>query len=242
MEIKSLTFWLFTFCSLITTLGLPNSGSDGSGSLFSELTRKVNIGTDVPIFTFQRDMELALQHLDDGNGNIDEIDAKILYGRYIELLKRYYYERFLLGMRDPGCDVQEIKQHSLSEFNVAAAKSTPASRTDSWAYGDYLCELETDIDSCIDSLAEEVAGPLDVEGREVVNGRMGFFAENNDPCRRRLDRYMFWIQPKWRRRLRWVGSKVALLALNMAQFEWARRQSVRNAEKRLAEVPEFPLL
>jgi hypothetical protein len=219
----------------VCTVALTHETS--SGALFSSLSETVELRREVPLFSFAKDLQAVLEdERSDPSGNTikiggrpDETDAKILYGRYIESLKLYYWDRFMYQCQmDPGCNLEEAKQDSMSEFNVAASRSTPASYTETWTHADFSDELESDIDAFIE------------RARDL--GEQSGLAAADLPPLSRWDRLLPMLQPKWRRRVNWFSTKAALLALNMVQFEWARRQAVRNTEKRLAEVPEFPLL
>jgi len=207
-----------------------------SGAQFASLVETVELRREVPLFSFAKDLQAVLEdERSDSSGDSmevgggpDETDAKILYGRYIESLKLHYWDRFMYQCQmDPGCNLEEAKRDSMSEFNVAASRSAPASRIDTWTHADFSDELESDIDAF-------------TERARDLGEQIGLAADL--PPLSRWDRLLPMLQPKWRRRVKWFSTKAALLTLNMVQFEWARRQSVRNTEKRLAEVPEFPLL
>jgi hypothetical protein len=234
------------------------SGNGSIGSRFSTISQNIEERTSFPLFSFKEDVSKLIEDLKEGNYSRvvssgdeevipDETDLKILYIRYIESLKQYYWERFVQQGQEAGCNLQQAKRNALSEFSVAASKSTPTERVGAWNYMDYMEELETDIDSVLTTVAEAA----DDQGISLADLGDEKQPQGSIKCGKRAisraagrfaGRYLAWIEPKRRRRLKWVGSKAALLALNMAQFEWGRRQSVRRAEKRLAEVPEFPLL
>lgn len=219
---------------------------------FSQISSQVDEERDLPLFTFAQDVTTLLEADSHSEPGPTEIELKLLHSRYIEVLKRYYWDRFVSRCQDsPGEDLHEIKREILAEFSIAATKSTPEVMVHVWKIDYFLGELESDINAFVQGVSER----LNESGTREDDGTLSASFAGDDPndCRPHKisemigrfivrSRFVRWIPRKWQRRLRWVVLKAGLLAFNMAQFEWGRRQSVRSAERRLAEVPEFPLL
>jgi hypothetical protein len=110
-------------------------------------------------------------------------------------------------------------------------------------YDKHIKELENDIDEFLRNI-----GPNDVGGGG--GGRRGILSPLDlidsegmgiKPIRKGKWAFIT-LNEKWGKRLSWIASKLALLGINMLQYEWHRRQSIYNSEKRLSEIPEFPIL
>ncbi|KAJ1440266.1 hypothetical protein B484DRAFT_415582 [Ochromonadaceae sp. CCMP2298] len=84
-----------------------------------------------------------------------------------------------------------------------------------WSYEGHLQELRSDIDHYLENI------PIDVEAV------------------RQLPR---WRTSKWFRGGKWAAVQALMLVFNFGNYEMQRRLSIRAANKRLAAVPEFPLL
>ena len=219
---------------------------------FMQITSQVDEERDLPLFTFAQDVTTLLEADSHSEPVPTEIELKLLHSRYIEMLKRYYWDRFASRCQDtPGEDLHEIKREVLAEFSIAANKSTPEVKRHVWKIDDFLGELESDINAFVQGVSERLneSGAREDDGTLSASfaGGDGHHGQSYKISKRIgkfivRSRFVRWIPRKWQRRLRWVFLKAGLLAFNMAQFEWGRRQSVRSAEKRLAEVPELSKL
>ena len=144
---------------------------------------------------------------------IDESDLQLLHGRYMANLRETYFRKFL-SLLGKGRPVEDVAAETLKECRATMMLSTPESGGGSWSFEGYLSELEADMGRYLEEVASSELLPSEGSG-----GR-----------------------PTWRTRLRGLASQALLLLVNLLQSEWHRRATRRAAEKRLAEVPEFPLL
>eukprot|EP01039_Chlorochromonas_danica_P009124 gene9124-10073_t len=122
----------------------------------------------------------------------------------------------------------------------------PKSRIGQWTIDAHLAEVSEDMDSLLSSKLN--TADTDTEGGVVSSPPLSpssssaVVNETDKSCRNRLWQVWQSIPPRWISTSRWLLSQSLLLGINFLQQEWYRRQHVKAIERRLAEVPEFPLL
>eukprot|EP01038_Epipyxis_sp_PR26KG_P011278 gene11278-15130_t len=178
----------------------------------------------MPIFEFGRqigDMIHSIQVYKSSNG-IDILEVETLFNSYLDALRDFYFEKFInsLQINNTLDTMKKRKEWIAKECTAAMNAALPLNAPQHWNYQGQLVELEADIDVHISDCIEQ------------MNCKENLKIESQAQQKRRLII----------RRLKWLGAQVLLFSFNFCQHEVHRRMSLRAAEKRLAEVPEFPLL
>lgn len=224
----------------------------------------INDQSQYPIFSVSEDLEKILQSIRNKDANEDdnkdkedvyvnimEYDIELLYLKYLNNLRDYYKNRFDNAIQDSmNFNVwRDIENELLSELNIAIRSSTPISMVDKWnSYSSSIIqELRQDIDDAINLV---ITNNIDENNNNYNSDNNGFTNNNNNKDRKGINKFRHqsqmkmksWLSTKWGRRTKWVATRALLFGFNMIQFEWQRRQKVRQCDLRLAEVPEFPLL
>jgi hypothetical protein len=218
-----------------------------------------------PLFEMSKELDDACLSIRDqqsilkANGGVSgenvwtEMDLELLYHRYLDNLNLYYFDLFVKRIEegDIGGAVvrgEGLKQEILHEFEVAAMKSTPKSDMNGCFYDKHVKELEHDIDDYLRNVYNNSSNQGDnfSPNEDGIDASMGLQSavDNNNDHRSSRSRWLAFLSlnEKWEKRVTWIVSKLAMLGVNMLQYEWYRRQSIHNSEKRLSEIPEFPVL
>ena len=256
-----LLIWLFCLFQLEIGQGkLPSACGPNASDKLRYLRAKVEEMDNVPVFEFGEVVGSLIDDLD-GNEEEDEVvsdfDVDILFAVYTERLCSLYCRRFLqqLGGQAPGEDISPetlnlLKSDAMMECEKAMRSGRPSSRVDAWDIKPALRDLELDIDKLIKQIdldvneeKEEIGEHIDVS----INGE-----EKSTSLIRKILRPKIRVPgsefvtnffgSKPRKRLKWVFMQSLVLLFNFAQNEITRRTAVRNIEKKLAEVPEFPMM
>jgi len=233
----------------ILTLTIFDSiSSSNVDKLMSKLRVMVEEKVNYPIFNFARELDTIYEGLEGRECETTLLDLELLYQCYMDTLRHYYWDRFVSATASASLrDLNELKHKMMLEFQTAAVRSTPQCGKD-WNYEDILKELELDMLDYVNSVdtSERMRGDPNTDsdshkdmGMEGDEEDIIFFLNRKSIFNSRM---LSWVNPKWRKRSKWVVAKLLLVAFNMAQFEVQRRLNVRNAEKRLSAIPEFPLL
>lgn len=182
---------------------------------YLHLREKVAGDPNSLVLTFGEDVEFILNQ----SSAVGEPEMYDLHARYMGRIRDIYNKRFL-SVVDRGNSTRAEQQvlDTIADCRLTMQASTPASRLQQWNSEGYVSELEFDLRRYVDDLRQE---------QYKRNSESALVAQP---------------QRRWRTRLRWLASQCILLAINFIQAEWHRRATRRAAEKRLAEVPEFPLL
>eukprot|EP01032_Pedospumella_encystans_P011768 gene11768-13661_t len=148
-----------------------------------------------------------------------ELELDVRGSEYLDRIGEYYYEEFL----NRCAQYTHHRQYKVLKDEIVQ-ECTEACKELTSGFPDISCtgtisELQADIDNYIDQI------PADQIISVNQTGTLAAFRNSI-----------------WYARSKWVLAQVLMLALNFGQYELHRRLSIRAAEKRLAEVPEFPLL
>jgi hypothetical protein len=143
-------------------------------------------------------------------------DLERLHALYMASLRDMYFNKFASSF-GRGQTNTALIEGILNECRSTMLLSTPERNGVAvFSFEGYLRELEMDMTQFSEERESMLARPNSIISRPPAN--------------------------IWRKRLRWFGGQLALLLVNMLQSEWHRRALQRAGERRLAEVPEFPLL
>lgn len=238
----------------------PNKSNEVDNLLmkYNALKGQVKNFTSVPIFEFGDEMKEMLRRLeitDVSEVLISELDLQILFSEYLNSLQRHYLMLFMKELeQNVNVNIKgnnKVRDRIMRECRAAMRSAVPTQKIGVWEYEDQLSELRRDLNKLVGDITqiaenESEEAVMDVEvddSTSVLNtdemggtprrSRGGLFG------RSRLSRR---ISKVWLRRAKWVAAQCLLLGLNFVQNEWHRRTAIRCCERRLAEVPEFPLL
>lgn len=224
---------------------------------FTEVSGMINDYSQYPIFSVSEDLEKVLQSLRDKNGNntnrnIMEYDIELLYLKYLNNLRDYYKDRFDIAIKGNSMNFnmwRNLEKELLTELNIAIRSSTPISMVDKWSSysSSIIQELRQDIDDTINLITTNIN---DNYGSSAGLGSQEDNNNYNNYDNKGLNKFKYetrmrirsWLQTKWGKRTKWITTRALLFGFNMLQFEWQRKQKVRQCDLRLAEIPEFPLL
>ena len=198
----------------VVSLSLGSAVSTaGPERVFAGLRERVANDPHKIVVSFREDLEHLLRSLD--GTSIDAVDLQLLHGRYMANLRETYFRKYLSQL---GSDrsAEEVAAEILRDCRATMTLSTPVTADGTWSFEGYLSELEEDMSRHREETAAAKENVFQPEARSV--------------------------KATWRGRLKWLASQALLLLVNVLQNEWHRRATRRAAEKRLAEVPEFPLL
>ena len=212
-----------------------------SSAAFSSLHARVVSSTGSLIVNFREEIEtLASSSFEDSvddDDDITEVDLQLLHATYMGKLRDIYLKKFLSEMSSKGTllSLSELRRRTVEDCRLAMEASTPAAHLADWDFSAYINELEADIARYVEDVAEASESAEQRLSRPMQEAS----SSSDEKKRKKRDGFQ---QTIWFKRSKWLASQLLLLSLNMLQSEWHRRATRRAAEKRLAEVPEFPLL
>lgn len=139
-------------------------------------------------------------------------DSYFLCITYTNQLRDFYTDKYRGQTFKNVKDAEKKMRSILIECKNVMEKSFPPKLPHMWSYEGALQELKADISDYF----EDISHDLKIKASERKEKIIG--------------------------RLRWVLNRLLLVLANFGQSEVQRRMSYRAAEKRLSEIPEFPLL
>ena len=221
MLLKKLSFilsllLLFQFCIASNEDGLP---------LVSMAILREKIGTlDAPILHFGESLELMLRNI---SSNMEESEIQEVYYEYLYKVHNRYIEKFTILIEESS-NYEHLREITIRDCKIAMDDATPVSKKSVWNYAGILRELEIDIDTSIRDRIEVIQAQAKSLVPNIVERGFKF-----GPV---------YISPKMTKRFRWFAAQALVMLVNFCQSEFSRRNAIRSANRRLAEVPGFPLL
>jgi len=224
----------------------PNINSiEGQELEYIKLMEKIDTES-LPIYEFSRDIKRLLITLHDNSDDLDKTNSihKLhqLYNRYLDKLRDYYYMLYVNSFSDSSREytantINDTKNKIYSECENAMKNALESDKvyndvTQSWTYEGPLQELKDDLDSH----STRILQYFDRKGTNDQNiaPKKFLFLEKIYQKIPFLNRH--------RKRVKWLVAQIILFSLNFIQNEIHRKSSYHAANKRLAEIPAFPML
>ena len=260
MRVIALGLWLACSCVLVDVgQGKSPSASKSSAPEKLEFLRaKVDEMNRLPVFEFGEVVGSLINDIETKGGEdereVCDFDVDILYTVYTERLCRVYCQRFLQQLNELISDedmsleaLRLLKVDAMMECEKAMDSGRPQSRVNTWDFKPALRDLELDIDKMMKQIDYEVTVDTektddnigDIKGRSKSKLHRILHPTLKIPGSGHIATF---LGKKSRKRLKWVFMQSLVLLFNFAQNEITRRTAIRMIEKKLAEVPEFPLL
>lgn len=226
---------------LLVALFLPlmvESSSPGAQFTTQSLLEKVTT-EKLPLFEFKTDLQRLLEQRPGGDLEIENV-----VNTYFDYLRDHYYSEFRNRTDSSSEQSVALFDTVMKECSAAMKSALPRNAPSSLGYKDQLDELQQDINTFMQIHSKDPVGgnrsswvvsdaSQGTTGQKKISEGRPLTA--NTKVLKRL------VCKNWRRRSKWALSQFLLLALNFGQYELHRRTIRLAAEKRLAEVPEFPL-
>lgn len=194
--------------------GAPNALHIDASNPLQRLHRRVDASPNQLIVDFRHECEGILH--DSNSTSTTELEVELVHAKYAASVQDIYLKKFL-SLVKTSKNTDLLCRDIVNEFRLVIEASTPSAFYAAWLCEGYVAELAADLQRLCDE-------------QQTVANQQRMYGQTSSPSR------------KWRRRLKWIGSQALLLAINFLQGEWHRRSVRRATERRLAEVPEFPLL
>jgi len=227
----------------IVAMNDPDINSiEGRELEYIKLMEKVDTES-LPIHQFSNDIKrlLAMLHSDKIMDGLDKMNSiqklQQLYNRYLDKLRDYYYMTYVNSFSDSSREytadaVTDLKYKLCAECEAAMSNGLESDMTQSWSYQGPLQELKDDLDSYSGRILRYLETKVATKSEKVATKY--WFMEKIYQKIPFLSRH--------RKRVKWLAAQLILLTLNFLQNEIHRKSSYRAANKRLAEIPAFPML
>ena len=214
---------------------------------YIKLMQKIDTES-LPIYEFSRDIKRLLVTLHD-NTDMNEVDKtnsihKVhqLYNRYLDKLRDYYYMLYVNSFSDSSREytadtIIDTKNKVYADCEIAMNNGLESDlvyndATRSWSYQGPLQELKDDLNSYSSRMLQYLDSKADTKTDKIT--KKYWFIEKVYQKVPFLHRH--------RKRVKWLAAQLILFTLNFLQNEIHRKSSYYAANKRLAEVPPFPML
>ncbi len=234
----------------VTILALHDSSInsiEGRELEYIKLMQKIDTES-LPIYEFSHDMKhlLVTLHSDTDMNELDKMNSinKLhqLYNRYLDKLRDYYYMLYVNSFSDSSRvytanTVTDMKNKIYSDCEIAMNKGLESdimynASTQSWSYQGPLQELKDDLDTYSSRMLQYFDSKADTKTDKST--KKYWFIEKIYHKVPFLHRH--------RKRVKWLAAQLILFTLNFVQNEIHRKSSYYAANKRLAEIPPFPML
>jgi len=231
-------------CLLLVFLALGAGGKGHNGILRSQISslgdlREKVQSESLPLFDFGRELDRLLSHeVEDVRSELQREDAlfflegEVLFNEYMDGLRDHYLRSFTKELDDLDLEsisvsrIHQRRDHFIKECRIAMLAGKPMrTQCSSWSIEGPLAELSADTSMLLREKISSYSRSDDSFGNSVTHH-----------TKRKA------VMKKTKRWIRWFASQSILLLVNFLQNEWQRRAAKAAAEKRLADVPEFPLL